>query len=197
MTLRTGSPAPAFELPSTGGASISLASLAGNKVVLYFYPKDQTPGCTVEACDFRDRHGPIVASGAIVLGVSKDSLASHDKFRTKYTLPFPLLTDADSAVAKAYGAYGQKMMYGKPVIGTIRTTVVIDEQGRVAHVWSPVKVAGHGDAVLAFLRGEAPPAPAPAKKAAPARKTAPARKAAPAKKAKAKKPASARKKGRR
>jgi peroxiredoxin Q/BCP len=167
MTLTPGSPAPDFELPSTGGATISLSSLRGNKVVLYFYPKDQTPGCTVEACDFRDRHGAIVAGGAIVIGVSKDALPSHDKFRVKYSLPFPLLTDADSAVAKAYGAHGEKKMYGRPVTGTIRTTVVIDERGKVARVWSPVKVEGHGDEVLAFVAGGTPAAkPAKAAKKA-------------------------------
>lgn len=170
MSLNPGSPAPDFDLPSTKGGNISLSSLRGKKVVLYFYPKDQTPGCTVEACDFRDRFGPISRSGAVVVGVSKDSLASHDKFRAKYSLPFPLVTDTDSALAKSYGAYGQKMMYGKPVIGTIRTTVVIDENGRVARVWSPVKVAGHGDAVLAFLRGEEAPAAPAAPKKKPAKK---------------------------
>ena len=177
MTLRVGSAAPSFELPSTGGATLSLEALRGSKVVLYFYPKDQTPGCTVEACDLRDRHRPLVSAGALVVGVSKDSVGSHDKFRDKYSLPFPLLCDADNAVAKRYGAYGQKMMYGKPVVGTIRTTVVIDEQGRVARVWSPVRVAGHADEVLAFVRGEAA-APPPAKKPAAGKKPAAAKKPA-------------------
>jgi len=193
MTLRIGSPAPAFDLPATSGGNVSLASLRGKKVVLYFYPRDMTPGCTVEACDFRDRHGALAAAGAVVLGVSKDSLGSHDKFRDKYGLPFTLLADTDSVVAKKYGAYGQKMMYGKPVIGTIRTTVVIDEKGAVARVWSPVKVAGHGDAVLAFVRGE-PDAPSakPAAKKPAAKKPAakkPAAKKPAAKKPAAKKPA--------
>lgn len=189
MPLRPGSPAPAFELPSTGGATLSLASLRGSKVVLYFYPRDMTGGCTAEACDFRDRHAQLVEAGAIVLGVSKDSLGSHDKFRLKYALPFPLLTDADNVVAKKYGAYGQKMMYGKPVTGTIRTTVVIDEAGRVEHVWSPVRVAGHGDAVLAFVRGEPTAA-----KAAPKKKPAPPKKK-PAKAARKKAPAAKRRRG--
>jgi peroxiredoxin Q/BCP len=134
-------------------------------VVLYFYPKDQTPGCTTEACDFRDRHARIAETGAALYGVSKDSIASHERFIAKHHLPFPLLFDADSKVAKAYGAYGNKVLYGKTVEGTIRSTFVIDERGRIAAVWSPVKVAGHADQVLAFLTGATPAAPpGPARK---------------------------------
>ena len=177
MALTLGTKAPAFKLPSTSGGEVSLASLRGRKVVLYFYPKDDTPGCTVEACDFRDHLALLEAAGAEVLGVSKDPLAAHERFRSKHALPFPLLSDEGSAVAKAYGAYGQKMMYGKPVTGTIRSTFLIDEQGKVARVWSPVKVPGHVQAVLAALRGEEAPVKAAVKAPAKAVKKAPAQRA--------------------
>jgi peroxiredoxin Q/BCP len=129
--------------------------------VLYFYPKDDTPGCTREACDFRDNLARLRREGATVLGVSKDSLASHGKFRSKYQLPFDLLSDEDNSVARAYGAYGEKTMYGKKILGTIRSTYLIDENGRVDTVWSPVKVDGHVEQVLDRLRGggDAPAAP--------------------------------------
>ncbi len=157
MALQPGTPAPPFRLPATTGGEIALEDLRGKKVVLYFYPKDSTPGCTQEACDFRDRDAEMQREGVVVLGVSKDSLASHDKFKAKYELPFPLLSDKDTAVANAYGAYGEKTMYGKKVLGTIRSTFLIDEQGRIARIWSPVKVAGHADQVLAAVRGEEAP----------------------------------------
>lgn len=164
MKLGVGDRAPDFNLPSTTGQNLSLASFRGKKVVLYFYPKDQTPGCTREACDFRDRHAALTDSGAVVLGVSRDSLASHDRFREKESLPFPLLSDDDNAVAKAYGAYGEKTSYGKTSMGTIRSTFLIDENGNILRIWSPVKVDGHVEEVLAAIRGEgadatkAPPA---------------------------------------
>jgi peroxiredoxin Q/BCP len=181
--LQTGHKAPAFTLPSTSGASISLASLKGRKVVLYFYPRDNTPGCTVEACDFRDQHSALQKAGAVVLGVSSDSLKSHDGFRAKYQLPFDLLVDEGSKVASAYGAFGEKLMYGRKVQGTIRSTFLIDEQGKLAAVWSPVKVQGHVEAVLAALTGNAAPAAQqPAGKATATKKVAaknvPARKVA-------------------
>jgi thioredoxin-dependent peroxiredoxin len=163
MKLEVGAKAPAFKLPSTDGKDVALGDLAGKKVVLYFYPRDQTQGCTREACDFRDNFARVRKTGALVYGVSRDSLSSHDRFRDKYELPFPLLTDADNAVATAYGAFGQKMMYGKAVTGTIRSTFVIDEKGKVARVWSPVKVAGHVDQVLAFLTGKDDETAAPAR----------------------------------
>jgi len=163
MKLEVGQKAPPFRLPSTDGSEISLEDLRGETVVLYFYPRDMTPGCTREACDFRDRWAG-VKKRARLLGVSKDSLVSHAKFRGQHRLPFPLLSDADNAVAKAYGAYGEKKLYGRPVVGTIRSTFVIDGSGRVAAAWSPVRVDGHADAVLGFLSGEAaPPEPRPAK----------------------------------
>lgn len=161
--LSVGAAAPVFELEATNGKKVSLASLKGKKVVLYFYPKDDTPGCTREACGFRDESAALKKAGAIVLGVSKDSLASHAKFRAKYELPFDLLSDPDNAVAKEYGAFGKKVMYGKQVTGTIRSTFLIDERGKIAAAWSPVKVDGHVDQVLAALTGK--PAAGQAKQA--------------------------------
>jgi peroxiredoxin Q/BCP len=149
--MEAGDKAPAFKLPSTEGGSKSLKDFAGKKLVLYFYPRDATPGCTQEACDFRDNMARLKKAGVAVAGVSKDSLASHEKFRAAQKLPFELLTDEDNATAKAYGAYGEKNMYGKKVMGTIRTTVLIDEKGKVLQYWSPVKVPGHVDKVLAAI----------------------------------------------
>lgn len=157
---KIGQKAPAFSLPSTSGATASLAAFAGKKVVLYFYPRDNTPGCTVEACDFRDRQTALAKAGVVVLGVSSDSLKSHDGFRKKHALPFDLLVDEGGATAKAYGAHGEKSMYGKKVLGTIRSTFLIDEHGRIAAIWSPVKVAGHAEAVLAAATQGAATAPA-------------------------------------
>lgn len=153
MALQPGTQAPPFRLAATGGGEIALEDLRGKKVVLYFYPRDATPGCTTEACDFRDRHEEILREGAVVLGISKDSIASHDRFRAKHALPFPLLSDPDNEVAKAYGAFGEKTMYGRKVLGTIRSTFLIDERGVILRTWSPVKVAGHADEVLAAVRG--------------------------------------------
>jgi peroxiredoxin Q/BCP len=147
--LAPGTKAPDFTLPSTEGGESSLADLRGERVLLYFYPRDMTPGCTQEACDFRDHYKKM---GVRVLGVSKDSLASHEKFRAKEKLPFPLLSDRDNAVAKQYGAFGDKMMYGKKVTGTIRSTFLIDEQGNIAALWSPVKVKGHVDQVIEAIK---------------------------------------------
>lgn len=164
--LALGAKAPAFSLPSTSGQSVSLSSFAGRKVVLFFYPRDNTPGCTREACDFRDNHAPLRKAGAVVLGVSGDSLKSHDGFRAKHELPFELLSDAGNAVATAFGAYGEKLMYGKKVKGVIRSTFLLDERGRVAAAWSPVKVDGHAQAVLAALTSSADAPKSSAKSAA-------------------------------
>jgi peroxiredoxin Q/BCP len=160
--LKPGEKAPPFKLASTGGGEVSSSDLKGRKFVLYFYPKDDTPGCTREACDFRDNLARLRREGVEVLGVSKDSLASHGKFRAKYGLSFDLLSDEDNAVARAYGAFGEKTMYGKKILGTIRSTYLIDENGRVDAVWSPVKVDGHVDRVLDHLRagGDSPATPA-------------------------------------
>jgi peroxiredoxin Q/BCP len=177
MALDIGSAAPDFSLPSTSGGEVSLKSLRGSRFVLYFYPKDDTPGCTVEACDFRDNLARVTKAGSLVFGVSKDTLTAHEKFRAKYSLPFPLLSDAGNLVARAYGAFGKKLMYGKPVEGTIRSTFVIDAKGRIEQVFSPVKVKGHVDAVLAALRGEAAPTVA-AKKVTAVKKAASGKKAA-------------------
>jgi peroxiredoxin Q/BCP len=148
-----GSEAPAFTLSDQEGAEVSLAALRGKWVVLYFYPRDDTPGCTKEACDFRDRHQALEAEGAVVLGVSPDTPAAHRKFAAKYRLPFQLLVDGpDHEVARAYGAWGMKSMYGKQYEGMIRSTAVIDPQGRVARTWPKVKPDSHGAEVLAWLR---------------------------------------------
>jgi peroxiredoxin Q/BCP len=148
-----GSIAPDFELPADDGTTVRLSALRGRPVVLYFYPKDDTPGCTTEACDFRDRQAQLQLAGdAVVLGVSADSLKSHGKFRDKYSLPFRLLSDADRQVMHAYGVWGEKMMYGKTMEGVIRSTYVIDQQGRIARAWPKVSVKGHADEVLAAVQ---------------------------------------------
>jgi thioredoxin-dependent peroxiredoxin len=149
--IKEGSKAPDFTLPSLGG-EVRLKDFKGKPVVLYFYPKDDTPGCTREACAFRDTQAKIKKTGAVVLGVSPDSVASHGKFSSKYALNFTLLSDADKRVAKAYGAYGQKLMYGKKVTGMIRSTFVIDAAGVVRKVFPKVRVDGHAEKVLEALQ---------------------------------------------
>lgn len=167
---------------------MSLAELVGKVVVIYFYPRDNTPGCTIEAQDFRDHHAALRAAGAVVLGVSRDSIASHCKFRDKYKLSFPLLSDADGKMMTAYGAWGEKVMYGKKVTGVIRSTVVIDAAGKVMRHWPKVNVKGHAAAVLEAVRGlGASPAPSAAK--APVKKAAKKAAPTPAKKAPLKKAA--------
>jgi peroxiredoxin Q/BCP len=172
-----GTQAPAFKLSDQNGNDVQLSQLKGKHVVLYFYPKDSTSGCTREACDFRDEHSALQAAGAVVLGVSPDDARSHLKFATKYTLPFPLLVDTDHKVAEAYGAWGEKSLYGRKFLGIIRATFLIDPEGKVARVWPKVKVDGHVQEVLQALQGgESAEEKAPAKKAAV--KKAPAKKAA-------------------
>jgi thioredoxin-dependent peroxiredoxin len=149
--LKAGDKAPAFSLPSDSGETIALKDLKGKPVVLYFYPKDDTSGCTVQACEFRDRWNEVQRSGAVVLGVSPDGVASHQKFRKKFSLPFPLLADEGHAVAEAYGAWGEKSMYGRKYQGILRTTFLIGEDGRVARVFEKVKPKGHAAEVLAAL----------------------------------------------
>ena len=149
--LEVGKKAPAFALESSDGGKVKLADQAGKIVVLYFYPRDNTPGCTLEAQGFRDAAKDLAKRNAVVVGVSKDSIASHCKFRDKYKLSFPLLTDADGKVMEAYGAWGDKVMYGKKMKGIIRSTVIVDAQGRVAALFPKVKVAGHVEQVLEAL----------------------------------------------
>lgn len=141
-----GQEAPDFTLPGTDGA-VRLKDLRGRMVVLYFYPRDNTPGCTTEACDFRDAYGALNEDGVVVLGVSTDSLASHQKFRAKHQLPFPLLSDEDAEVARQYGVYKQKNLYGKVSWGIERSTFVIDPDGIIRRVFRKVRVPGHVERV--------------------------------------------------
>ena len=143
MTLEIGQPAPDFTLATDGGGTVSLSALAGKRVVLYFYPKDDTPGCTREACAFRDQFPDFSAANAVVIGVSKDGAASHDKFKAKYQLPFTLAADTDTALAQAYGVWIEKKNYGKTYLGVIRSTFVISDKGRIEHAFYNVKATGH------------------------------------------------------
>jgi peroxiredoxin Q/BCP len=149
--LEAGKKAPAFALPNQDGKKVQLKDFAGKKLVLYFYPRDNTPGCTTEALGFRDAQKKLAALNAYVLGVSKDTAASHCKFIAKQELNFDLLTDAEGVVLEKYGAWGEKILYGKKSLGILRTTVVIDESGVVRKVFPKVRVNGHVDAVLEAL----------------------------------------------
>lgn len=149
--LEAGQKAPAFSLKDQDGKTVKLSDFKGQQVVLYFYPKDNTPGCTQEACDFRDEAGALKKAGAVVLGVSTDSEASHQKFIKKYSLNFPLLVDEDHAVAEKYGAWGEKSMYGKKFMGLIRSTFLVGPDGKLKKVWPKVKVDGHVKEVLEAL----------------------------------------------
>ena len=153
MLLKEGDKAPDFTLPASDGSTVSLKDLAGKKVVVYFYPKDSTPGCTVEACSFRDHNAELEQAGAVVLGISKDSIQSHNKFIAKHGLPFLLLSDADATMATAYGAWGEKKLYGRTFMGMNRITYLIDEQGNIAKAWPKVKPAQHGEELLAAVIG--------------------------------------------
>jgi peroxiredoxin Q/BCP len=150
--IEEGAKAPDFTLPADDGTKIKLSALRGQPVVLYFYPKDDTPGCTREACAFRDRRTALTKLGAKVLGVSADDVASHVKFRDKFELNFPLLADVDHKVAEKYGAWREKNMYGKKSMGIQRSTFLIDADGKVARVWKKVSVDGHDEAVLAAIK---------------------------------------------
>jgi len=149
--LEIGSPAPDFNLPASTGEKISLKSLKGKQVVLYFYPKDDTPGCTKEACGFRDENSKFKRGSTVILGVSSDSLVSHQKFIDKYGLNFPLLSDEDYTVSKKYGVYKEKNMYGKKYWGIERSTFVIDSLGKLKAIFRRVKVDGHIQEVLDTL----------------------------------------------
>lgn len=144
MEVQEGKKAPNFKLPSTEGKEVSLSDFKNEQaVVLYFYPKDNTPGCTQESCDFRDSYKKFKSKGAVILGVSADSLQSHAKFQEKFELPFPLLSDESKEMLKDYGVWKEKSMYGKKYMGIERTTIIIDKQGKVAKIFPKVKVTGH------------------------------------------------------
>ncbi|MHA4896651.1 thioredoxin-dependent thiol peroxidase [Pedobacter sp. PWIIR3] len=149
--LKEGQKAPEFNVQDQDGNQISLAQFAGKKVVLYFYPKDDTPGCTAEACDFRDNYQGLLAKGIVVLGVSTDDEKSHKKFITKHQLPFPLLADTDKKIVEAYGVWGEKSMYGKTYMGTNRKTFIIDEEGTILHIISKVDTKNATSQVLELL----------------------------------------------
>lgn len=149
---RPGDPAPDFRLPSTEGRDLTLSEHRGRPVVLYFYPKDMTPGCTAEACDFRDRHDALRQAGAVLLGVSPDPVAAHDRFARKHALPFPLLADEEHVAQNAYGVRKEKSMYGRTFLGVERSTFLIDRDGILRRAWRKVKVAGHADDVLDAVR---------------------------------------------
>lgn len=150
--LTPGQKAPPFSLASDAGDPVTLAGLKGKKVVLYFYPKDDTSGCTVEACEFRDHWAAVRKAGAVVLGVSPDDVASHVKFKKKFELPFTLLADPDHAVAERYGVWGEKSMYGRKYFGIMRTTFVIGEDGKIMKVFEKVRPKGHAAEVLEAVR---------------------------------------------
>ncbi len=152
--VEVGQPAPAFSLPDHDGTTLTLNAFAGRRLVLYFYPKDDTSGCTAEALDFNARLARFAAAGAAVLGVSPDPVSSHVKFRTKHDLAVPLASDETRAMLEAYGVWTEKSMYGRRYMGVERTTVLVGADGRVARIWPKVKVKGHADEVLAALEAD-------------------------------------------
>lgn len=152
MSLQIGDKAPDFTMPTDGGGTVSLSGLKGRPVVLYFYPRDDTPGCTTEACGFRDAMPDFSGIDAAVVGVSRDTVAKHDKFKAKYELPFSLGADESGAVTEAYGVWVEKSMYGKKSMGIERSTFLIDGAGVIRGVWRKVKVNGHVDEVLAAAK---------------------------------------------
>ncbi len=143
--------APDFTLPDESGNLYSLKHFAGKKIILYFYPKDNTPGCTKEACGFRDNYSEITDKGAVVIGISKDNAKSHQKFKLKYNLPFILLSDENADIIKKYDAWGEKSMYGKKYFGTLRKTYIIDENGKIIKIFSNVTPQGHAQEILEYL----------------------------------------------
>lgn len=151
MKIKVGDPAPAFNIKNQEGKTVRLQDFKTQKVVLYFYPKDMTPGCTTEACDFQENLARLKKKNAVVVGVSFDDEKRHQKFREKYNLQFDLLVDADKGLAMAYGVYQKKKFMGKEFMGIVRSTVLIDEKGKVAKIWSPVKVKGHVTEILEML----------------------------------------------
>jgi peroxiredoxin Q/BCP len=197
MTLQSGDTAPDFTLPTDGNGVFSLSQQRGKMVVLYFYPKDDTTGCTAQACDFRDSMMRLQGAGAKVIGVSKDSIESHDKFKSKHQLNFPLASDENGLVCERYGVWAEKSMYGKTYMGIERTTFLIDEEGQIAHIWRKVSVQGHVQEVFDAMSGKLPaansntpavakkPAKAAKKKAKAVKKTKTAKKTKVAKKSKA------------
>jgi thioredoxin-dependent peroxiredoxin len=148
MSVELGGKAPDFSMPTDGGGTVTLSQLQGRKVVLYFYPKDDTSGCTAEACGFRDSFPDYGGAGAVVIGVSKDSVASHDKFKKKHALPFILASDAQAGVCEGYGTWVEKSMYGRKYMGIDRSTFLIDQAGIVRGIWRKVRVPGHVAEVL-------------------------------------------------
>lgn len=148
MTVKVGDTAPDFTVPTDGGGTLSLEDLRGRKVVLYFYPKDNTPGCTKEACGFRDAVADFSKVGVEIIGVSKDSVKTHDNFKERFELPFRLVSDADGEVCEAFGVWVEKSLYGRKYMGIDRSTFLIDEKGVVRQVWRKVKVRGHVEEVL-------------------------------------------------
>jgi peroxiredoxin Q/BCP len=153
MTLNVGDKAPDFTMPTDGGGEVSLAALKGKAVVLYFYPRDDTPGCTKEACGFRDALPDFSGVNAEIIGVSRDTVAKHDKFKAKYELPFTLGADETGAVTEAYGVWVEKNMYGRKSMGIERATYLIDGDGVIRGIWRKVKVPGHVEAVLEAAKG--------------------------------------------
>jgi peroxiredoxin Q/BCP len=148
MTLKIGDQAPDFNLPADDGSIVQLSSLRGKKILLYFYPKDNTPGCTKEACDIRDQYIGFKKNNITVLGVSKDTVARHAKFKEKYALPFILLEDKNADICEAYGVINKKSLFGKTFLGIQRSTFLIDEQGKIQQIWRKVKVTGHVEQIL-------------------------------------------------
>jgi peroxiredoxin Q/BCP len=186
--LKEGDDAPAFELSSDAGKTVRLSDFAGKTLVLYFYPRDNTPGCTRESIGFSEAADRIAAAGAAVVGVSRDSVKSHCSFRDKYDLAIPLISDPDRKLHEGFGAWGEKVMYGKKILGAIRSTFLIKD-GVVAKVWPSVKVDGHIDAVIAALSGNSsasPPAPHPGGEGGKKKKTAAKKSASKARAPKAK-----------